>query len=355
MGRTLGKVRNLTIQANTSPCAHICRYCQIGDRGPMFPLDRWTAFVERFADWSKSEGPDGLRVQGGFIGPAYNFDLDTFIALSRWRERTEGNALNWIFLGGLKMRSEPDMRQWLLERQAVGVEGVHASFVGLGAVHDRWHGRCGDFDFLMSTLGTAVELGLTLSTTLYLTKSGLPHMEDLEQILNNVPVPRVGRHARPFYNIGHGAHHDAERISEEDRENLPAFLREYLPSEWILRSEREWIETIRREEETLEDLSLHLELTGQNIDRLEAMSCNDILADLETRARATLSACPSLSELCETYADPNGMKIYVATFDLERLWLSRFLEAHPMDFDRSLVHYHFGRSLNPPPLWELKP
>jgi hypothetical protein len=350
MGRILEKVSCLTIEANISPCAHICRYCSIGDRGSKFQIERWTAFVERFLDWQKSKSPNAPLVQGGFLGPAYNFDLETFVSLSHWYERTQGHALTWIPLGGVKMCSDPEMRQWLLERQAAGVEGVSASFVGYGSVHDRWNGRRGDFNFLMRTLRTAAEIGMEHGTTLYLTKSSLPLMDELARTLDTLPTPHIGRHVRPFYYIGHGAHHEAECITEEDREQLPAFARESLEKNFGLRSEREWIESIRSEEETPRDLYLHLELTRENIDRLEAMSCDDIFADLETRARVTLSAFPSLHELCETYGDRNGTKIMIPV-DIDRLWLSRFLDEHPMDFDRSLLHYHLGRSLNPPPLW----
>jgi hypothetical protein len=290
-------------------------------------------------------------VHGGFVGPAYNFDLDSFSALHKWSERTQGFGLTGIDLGGLKMRSESDMRQWLKVRQAVGVKDVGVSFAGIGATHDRWNGRHGDFDFLMQTLRTAAELGMDHFQLLYLTKSSLPIIEDLVRTLDKLPTPPSGRKVRSFYHIGHGAHHESERITEEDRENLPAIATELLEEEFFLRSEREWIETIRNEEEQPQDLYLQLELTSENIDRLENMSCDDIFADLEKRARATLLAFPSFHELCETYADRNSKKIYMFSFDLERLWLERYLSEHPIEIDRSLLHYKFGRSLNPPPLW----
>jgi len=353
MVRKVGKVLDLTIEANVSPCAHICRYCSIGDRGPKFPLTRWMAFVERFLDWQKAQGPEAPGVQGGFL-PAFNFDLNALVRLNQWLKGTQGFTLTWIPLGGVKMRSELEMRKWLLERQAIGIEGVSGSFVGHGAVHDRWNGRHGDFAFLMRTLRTAAELGMKHGTTLFLTKSSLPLMDELARILDALPTPYDGRHVRPFYYIGHGAHHDAERITEEDRDNLPAFVKESVGRDFDLRSEREWIEIVRGEKETPQDLYLHLELTADNIDRLEAMSCDEIFADLETRARATLSAFPSLRELCEAYGDHYGTKIYIPV-DIARRWLFRFLDAHPMDFDRSLLHYHFGRSLTPPPLWDHQP
>ena len=78
MGRELGKVAWMRIEANAAPCAHICRYCCIGDRTPKFPFARWLSFVGRFIDWGKAHGPEGISLDGGFL-PSYNFDITTFI------------------------------------------------------------------------------------------------------------------------------------------------------------------------------------------------------------------------------------------------------------------------------------
>ncbi|MGP0082661.1 MAG: hypothetical protein ACLP0B_03390 [Steroidobacteraceae bacterium] len=352
MGRILGPVKSLTIDANVSPCAHICRYCSVGDRGPKFPLERWMTFVERFLDWRKGRGGDAPDVQRGFVGPSFNFEIKTYATLRKWYQCKVGSNWNWLAIGGLKMRGEEEMRRWLSERQGLGLEGVKASFTGHGAVHDRWNGRHGDFDFLMRTLRTAAEIGLGHSTTLFLTKSSLPLMDELVDKLDALPTPHKGRHVCPYYYIAHGAHHEAERITEEDRENLTGVVTEGLGTILILRSEREWIESIRGDGEAPTDIFLHLELNAENVDRLEAMSCDEIFADLEARARASLATFPSLHELADTYGDRNGTKIYMFARDLDRMWLDRFLGANPIDLDRQLLHYHLGRSLNPPPLWK---
>ncbi|UJB66738.1 hypothetical protein YS110_19185 [Acidovorax sp. YS12] len=349
MGRELGKVAWMRIEANAAPCAHICRYCCIGDRTPKFPFARWLSFVGRFIDWGKAHGPEGISLDGGFL-PSYNFDITTFIEFDAWYQRTHGSKMKWIQLGGLPLMEEWQMRHWLTERQAVGAENVHASFVGHGAVHDRWNGRRGDFDFLMRTLRTARELGFTNSIALFLTKSSLPLMEELLEKLDALPPTCEERHVRPFYYQGHGAHRESEYITEEDRERLPRCVTDLIGEYWNLRSEREWIEVIRSEKPVPTDIGLHLVLTPQNIDRLEATACGDIFADLEARARATLSTLPSLHELADIYGDRNGTKIFMSESEVDRLWLHRFLDEHPIAFDRSLLHHHLGRSLKPPPL-----
>ncbi|MEJ1960972.1 MAG: hypothetical protein WDO56_05255 [Gammaproteobacteria bacterium] len=82
MGRILDKADGITIEANISPCAHICRYCSIGDRAGKFPLDRFIRFVDRFRHWKQERASD-LWIGHGFM-PAFNFDIDEFQIVSDW-------------------------------------------------------------------------------------------------------------------------------------------------------------------------------------------------------------------------------------------------------------------------------
>ncbi len=157
MGRTLGPAISLTIEANTTPCAHSCRYCSIGDRGSPIDINRYLSFVDRFIEWAKKERT-GLKVGTGFL-PSYDYDVDTFRMLDLWFRRNAGITWNWISLGGMKMRGDDEMRRWLVERQEAGLVGISGTFVGHGAEHDRWNERHGDFDFMRRTMRTCVELG----------------------------------------------------------------------------------------------------------------------------------------------------------------------------------------------------
>lgn len=349
--RPPGKVVCLTLEASTSPCSHICRYCSIGDRGGKFPLKRWMSFVEGFEDWANTQGPPELTVQGGFCGPSYDFSLPDFITVSEWYERRKNHGLSWIPLGGLKMRPQTEMREWLKERHDVGLNGVSAAFVGTHGVHDRWNGRHGDFDFLFQTLHTAAELGLQHGTTIFVTKSSLPLLTDLAALLDTLPTPHQGRHARLFFYIGHGAHHEEERISESDRDKLPELARSIFTQSWPLYSEREWIKRILSEHEESPDIFLHLELTSRNIENLARQPYEKIFADLKSRALADFAKFPTMRELCETSADRDGTRLY-SIVDIERLWLDRFLEEKNISVDHKLLHYHLGRSARPPRLWD---
>lgn len=350
MGRILKPAATLTIEANVSPCAHTCRYCSIGDRSSPIDICRYLTFVERLVEWSRKTRP-GLKVLIGF-SPSYNHDLETFKLLGVWYRRVFGKDWDVISLGGLKMRSDDDMRRWLAERQEAGLKSIYGTFVGRGAVHDRWNGRRGDFDFLIRTMRIGAELGLDHTNQHIVIKDSLPLLTDVFGILDALPTRHSGRYARLPYYIGHNVHHEDQRIDEDDRSALPAIISDLLDAS-SLHSERGWIEFVDTQEEAPMEVSLRLELDVANIGLLETKSGDAIVTDLETRASEALSKIPFIQELARTYGDPKSTKIY-NFFDVERVWIARFLASHPIPLDQKLLHYHLGRSVRPPRLWKLK-
>ncbi len=274
--------------------------------------------------------------------------------MREWRKRRWNDDFNWISLGGLKMRSEDEMRRWLAELQQHGLMGLSATFVGHGAVHDRWNGRRGDFDFMMRTIRAALDLGLEFSDQHILIKSSLPIMLELFHQLEELMPSAKTHHVRMAYYNGHGAHREDERMTELERDTLPDRIAGLLNKHknTVMRSEREWVEFFRTNDVAY-DVRMRLEITTANIDRLEEMSLAEIFAGLEERARATLSSLPSMPELAERYGDLDGRKIYNFHLDLDRYWLNRYLQDHPIEYDNSLLHFHLGRSLRPPRVWEL--
>lgn len=349
--RQPGKVTHLTIEANTSPCVNICRYCYVGDRDETFakfPVDRWMAFVQRFVDWKAQAGEDAPVIHHGFPGPSYNFDLDTYRRLNDWFVKRFDEPLASIMLGGLKMRPGQEMRQWLAERQALGLKHIHASFSGFGAHHDRWVGKRGEFEFLLQTFRCAIELGLQVATTLFVTKSSLPDLERLADTLDAlVPAPPMFKHIRLVYYMGNGAHQEHERITEDDRTRLPEFVAKSLEDGVEIHSEREWIPRILSGAEagSFANLWLKLKLTPRNIERLEAMSCEAIVAELEAAQRAYESGMPRLEWLAQHYADPAGTRIYMK-YDVFKVWQERYIEAAGIEVPRPFMN----KTLRPPPL-----
>jgi len=56
---------------------------------------------------------------------------------------------------------------------------------------------------------------------LFLTKNTLPLFERLLDLLDTIPGERRGRSASPFFYAGLPTRYEVERLTEEDRDNLP--------------------------------------------------------------------------------------------------------------------------------------
>jgi hypothetical protein len=246
-----------------------------------------------------------------------------------------------LFLGGLRMRSEKEMRLWLEERKNLGIRNVIASFLGCGPVHDDWNNRPGDFDFLMSTLKIAAELGMKMEQRLYLLKSTLPYMEELVNKLNALPGKVRRRWIELIHYSGRAGSLEAERVTGAELALLPERLRELFVG---ARSEREWIALMRQQEDPpRKNVILKLELDDTNIERIEVMSCEEIIDELKQRVWKAHAAMPSQLELIEACGDPEGTLLYTTPREIERMWLDKYLEKYPIQFDRDITIWSMYR------------
>src|SRR5215475_10044827 len=97
------EARGLTFSLRHAPCAHICRYCLVSEtrKGSKLPFSRFEQLVHRFWDWKEAQKIDvGIRT---FIGPSFDYDLETLEGVRRLRAR-RGNAFEILNLGGLRIR-----------------------------------------------------------------------------------------------------------------------------------------------------------------------------------------------------------------------------------------------------------
>jgi hypothetical protein len=237
-------------------------------------------------------------------------------------------------------------REWLQERKKIGADSVIVSLAGMGAVHDGWNGRRGDFDYLMSALRIAGELGLGLGERLFLAQSTLPDLERLIDCLDSIPGRVVERIVVPFLYRGQAERMEEERITEKTRDSLPESIKQL--ASWGLgnwrdwRSEREWIEVIRSQQEQPREVRLPFQINKSTIERMESMPPEVLVAEQEARTRAAYAAIPSSSELCERNADATNCRIYTNQDDIERKWLEHHLQKSSITFERALTHLDVG-------------
>jgi len=341
VGRPI-EVKGIWVHTQTAPCANHCRYCQLNHkRLANITFDRFRSIVERFREWKQVRGLADFDVVQ-WLGRSHNYDVNTLKGVMELSDRPDWH-LDLILLGGLYWRPDDEMRAWLRHRQEIGIKAVVASFAGHGEFHDRWDGRKGDFDFQMRTLRVAAGLGMELRQRLFLTRSTIPFLGELIRKLDALPGRVTDRCIYPLFYCGKARRMEDERVTRETFDTLPEHIRKLYRSDWPnWRSEREWIDVVRAEDQIPEKVTLDLELTDSNVDRIESMSCDEIVADLESRTRTAYASIPSRSELCERHGDPSNTRVYMFRSDIERKWLDLHLLKNPVEFDRELTHLKTG-------------
>src|SRR5262249_27133776 len=146
-----------------------------------------------------------------FIGPSFDYDIDTLEGVRRLRAR-RGNPFEILNLGGLRMRDADALKAWLDERQAAGIVGFHASLAGCDKVHDRWHDRAGAFDSQVAILRLAGERGMVRQERLFLAQNTLPLFDRLLDIMEGIPGEVRSRIVTPFFYAGLARRYEDQRL-----------------------------------------------------------------------------------------------------------------------------------------------
>ena len=318
--KVIGK--GLRFSLRHAPCAHICRYCLISEsrKRSGLPFERFEQLVHRFHDWQQADHADDLEI-GIFVGPSLDYDVEILKGVARLRTR-KGGRFDTLNLGGLQIRRGAELTAWLEERRAVGITGVHTSLAGCEATHDRWNGRAGDFDYQLSILRLAGELGMVRREKLFLTQSTLPVFDRLLDTLDTIQGEVRHRSVSPFFYAGLATRYETERITEDIRDNLPERVKRLRSDKFdSWRSEREWIPIMLETAAQPRRLTLKLDVDEANIERLENTSCEDIFAERERQYQEGYDKIPSVEELSVRYGDRTNQRIYVMSRDVEGKWM----------------------------------
>lgn len=335
--RQVTAITGINIASFFIPCAHQCRYCFFDNhKSSKYPFNRFAAVGERFFKWRETQNLPKFDVifRRGYCDEVEPADIKKENELAAF-----AHTYRPLYLGGLRMQSEYKMRTWLQQLIDMKIKVVYVSFAGDGAVHDHWNGRSGDFDFLFSTMKIAADLGMDIFQRIFLMKSTLPTIEKLVDKLDDLPMKVKKREIIPLLYSGRARYLEDERVTTADLEAFPERVTRFFEARKNWRTEREWINIISQEKEPPPiKILLTLNLDDTNIDRIESMSCEEIIGDLESRTRAAYNMLPAPRKLCEECGDATNYRLYKNRSDIERLWFTRYLEKHPLRFEQQLTY-----------------
>lgn len=312
-------VERVSIWGRVTKCAHRCRYCLQGEQSqPAMDWDIYVNAVEKYIRWGNANG-----VKVGFE-LASNYDL----TLEQYKKYLELSTLSGKFsdsllMGGMRMRTEDEMRLWLAQRKELGLKKLIFSMGGTEPHHDAMNRRKGDLQYLIGAQRAAYSLGLDIEQRIFITKENMNSMEELCRILDEIGKP-FRRSIYPLHFRGNAMDMEGVRLDENDVKNIPESVMQYMMPDMLL-SERQWAKQLcESTEQNPEKIGFFLHMDGKNTEKLLSGDCKEIVERAGQEAVEEYAKLPSMAELCRRYADTDSRKIHEGKSKVYALWFERY-------------------------------
>lgn len=329
---------SINVVTHCLPCHCRCRYCLLSWDGKTVGADyeRSAAYARRFYDW--------LRENRRELSFAFYFgycmehpQLPEAVDFLRSIGSPGGRFLQ---LNGMVFRSEAQLPPFLTQLKSHGIELIDLTFYGLREYHDRFAGRKGDFDYLLSILRSAAEVGLPVHVSLPLSRENAGQAAELLALLNEYPTE--SRSAFIPHAEGRGRSLDSVRFSQADYDALSGEVKALINTRRF-KSECDWLSM--GEFSTPQKRVLTLSLTPENIEKFEVMPFADAIAYLEALDDNYHRAMPSMAELAALYGDPSSEKWY-SQRDLLLRWQRQYTADNGLElYDINDERGHFSRRI----------
>ena len=306
------------------PCHCRCRHCLLnsGDRLSTVPYENAKHVVERFLRWRDRQEVKGFTVS---FAVGYSSDFPHLMEYVKFCARLDmGGGLQ---VGGMRRRSEEELRQFLPRLKSAGVSKVGLSFYGMGKSHDDFARRKGDFDFLLNIAQAVTDCDMERFETIFVRRGFIGELPALLHELESIPGS-CSRSLTLFDYRGRGKFLEEVRPTLADIEALPDSVFRFLNRDRY-KTEREWVRNIAMG--TIpEKKHRHylIPIWKENIQELETWDLRDILLRLRRMDVKVTELLPSLAELADIFAQPDSNRLY-ALRDLEWKWRDMYFDKHP--------------------------
>lgn len=317
------------------PCYAFCKYCLLSSckKATGVDYERGKRFARRLRNELEEVRPD-LRFFY-YIGYCMDtLDLTDYIRFSQEIESPSGRFLQ---LNGLALRDEKETERLIQTVRDEGVERIDLTFYGVRDYHDHFAGRAGDFDFLLRILNAANRVGLRADVSFPLTRENVNQADELLDVLSAYQLNNVFIFLP--HSKGRGRALNDQRLSKAEFDGMSDRVKSHFSkvryqteAQWL--RENAWPQT--------EERTLTLCLTPDNIERLEAMTAEEIVAYLECLDDVYYSAVPSMAELAQMYGDGTSDRLFRIR-DLYLKWQQMYLREHGTEiYDMNEESHHFS-------------
>lgn len=309
-----------------NPCRCRCGHCLLrsGKQISSVPYEKAQGIVKRFVGWRTAEITRKKLVITFGVGYSMDFPrLEEHIIFCR-DNKLPGDGL---LVGGLRQRSQEDLRSFLLSLKQAGISKIIVTFHGMNCSHDKFVNRTGDFDFLMEIARAGTDIGLDRIEILYIRRNNMLEFPVLLRQLDHIPGC-IERHICLFDFRGRGKDMEAERLTEQEMKRLPAEILKCVNRK-NYRTEQAWIKSIMARE-IPEKTQRHylIPVWEENCEQLKTLNPDSILSVLRERHEQFISSIPNIDSLAVQFGDADGKHLY-ALRDLEWKWQDRHVCSHP--------------------------
>lgn len=315
---------SVSIQNLCAPCACACSYCLLQSCKQSQGVDyfRGKRLAERFADWGRNSGLSSL--------PAYCIGFcaeypELFDNIA-YNQSLGFPSVGFLQCNGIKIRNRRETDEWVRKLKAAGISLIDITFFGDEPYHDRFSARQGDYRFMMQLAESATENGLRCAPSLVMTEESRPMLEALHATLTTFIDAHDIHSFLPDYR-GRGYLLEDARMTEKGLHSLSTDLKRTLNVSRY-KTEKDWLDA--GDFPTQTKRSLIISLRTDNIDCLESMPCNDIIAHVEHLDDTFHQTLPDIHALAALYGDRKNTQLYRAR-DLLWKWQKRYLEENPMN------------------------
>lgn len=312
---------SIGIQNLLAPCNCACKYCLLRSCGQAegVSYERGKRIADAFVRWGKRRGLKNLPYY--YIGYCAEYPelLDT-IAFNR---QNGFCGAGFLQCNGIRIRSQSETDAFVEDLKKAGITMIDISFYGTEAYHDRFAARAGDYRFMMQLAQSAEARRITCAPSVAITEENKGMLGALFDALEKRGDVRNIHTFLPDYR-GRGDLVEDVRLTKSSYEALPDRIKKTINISRH-RTQREWLLMDRLPEYTKR--ALVITLRRDNIDMLEAMRCDEMVAYVEALDDAYYRALPSINELAELYGDRESEKLYRLR-DLFWMWQRRYRREH---------------------------
>ncbi len=296
------KTKGISLQTLCASCNCHCRYCLLSwDNNPVgLSYEESEEFAQAFYEWIKTN-----RSEMEFnFSYGYSMDMPQMFRAIDFMNSIGSIGGKLMQFDGMRFREENEIVPLMHKLREHGIEHLNFTFYGTRDYHNKFCGRAGDYEYMLSLIRVAQKEGIEISCGIPATHENASQIDQLSENLREFGV--VQQRLFVPHEEGRGATLANIRLSAEDLALLPS-TKEMLNSK-VFKTEAEWCTSSSYKQE--ENRLLIISLTPENIKEYREMGFEALIAHVEMLDEAFYNAIPSFIELAEKYGSPNSTLIY---------------------------------------------